>query len=43
MTRITPLRIPMEWRRYARIIYEAVKATIPEAEVYVVGGAQKTG
>lgn len=37
--RITPLRALMEWRRYVRIVYRAVRAVIPGAEVYVTGGA----
>ena len=39
MTRITPLRILMNWRNYVKIVYEAVKGIIPGAEVYVIGGA----
>ncbi len=39
MGRVTPLRVLMEWRRYVGIVYEAVKAVEPSAEVYVAGGA----
>lgn len=37
--RFTPLRILREWRRYSRIIHEAIKETVPEAEAYLAGGA----
>jgi len=37
--RITPLQMLMNWRSYVKKISKAVKATIPEAEVYIAGGA----
>ena len=37
--RTTPLQILMNWRSYVKKISKAVKATIPEAEVYIAGGA----
>jgi len=39
MVRATPLWILMRRRSYVRILSEAIKAVIPEVEVYVVGGA----
>lgn len=39
MGRITPLRILSSWRRYVKAVHEAVKAVVPDAEVYVIGGA----
>lgn len=35
----TRLRIIREWRRYAHIVAKAVKQVVPEAKVYLVGGA----
>ena len=37
--RTTPLKILMNWRNHVKKVSKAVKATIPEAEVYVAGGA----
>jgi len=39
MDKIKPLRILLNWRKYVRIIYRAIKSVIPDAEVYVIGGA----
>jgi hypothetical protein len=38
MSGLTPLRVLMGWRRYVRIVYEAVESIVPEAEAYVAGG-----
>lgn len=35
----SPLRVLRGWRRYVKVVTEAVKAAIPGTEVYVVGGA----
>jgi len=39
LTRTTPLRIIMEWKSYVRVVIEAVRRVVPEAETYLVGGA----
>lgn len=38
-SRLTRLRVIRGWRRYAEIIARAVEATIPDASVYLAGGA----
>ena len=37
--KITPLRILMGWRKYVKVVAEAVKAAIPEVKIYVTGSA----
>ena len=39
MGRITPLQVLMEWRKHVRLACKAVKNVIPNAEIYVIGGA----
>lgn len=35
----TPLQVLRRWRQYVRIVHRAVRSAVPEAEVYVAGGA----
>jgi len=37
--KLTPLRALMGWRKYVRVISKAVGKVVPEAKVYVAGGA----
>lgn len=36
---VTPLQVLMEWRKHVRLACKAVKNVIPNAEIYVIGGA----
>ena len=36
---ITPLKALMGWRRYVKLVADAVKLVAPEARVLVIGGA----
>ena len=37
--RLSPLRALMGWKKHVKTISEAVRAIVPEARVYVAGGA----
>ena len=37
--RLSPLRALMGWKKHVKTISEAVRAVVPEARVYVAGGA----
>ena len=39
MGKITPLHILLNWKKYVKIMYKAIKHVVPYAEVYLIGGA----
>ena len=40
---ITPLKALMSWRKYVKLVADAVKLVVPEARVWWLGGQRKIG
>lgn len=36
---LTPLKVISSWRKYVEAVAESVKSVVPEAQIYLIGGA----